>query len=168
MNYISLNIYIHVAEPKQQIIPIDISYWQFNRRYEHRTIMLLMTPECSGFLFAAIWTAPCENVSSAICRRRRPRSACASAQSDQDLHCPLTESLDTTKYMNGEQKPGWYFAHAQVDQNLRILCSFEGIFSLDAVHILLCATNIGIQSVRILWDDNYEMEPDSAREKVTL
>ena len=25
------------------------------------------------------------------------------AQSDQGLHCTLTESLDTTKYMNGEQ-----------------------------------------------------------------
>ena len=30
-----------------------------------------------------------------ICGQRRPRSACASAQSDQDLRYPLTESLDS-------------------------------------------------------------------------
>ena len=34
-------------------------------------------------------------VSSGICGQQRPRSACASAQSDQGLHCRLTESLDT-------------------------------------------------------------------------
>ena len=42
-----------------------------------------------------IGAAPCENVSSDICGQRRPRSACASAQSDQDLRCSLTETLDT-------------------------------------------------------------------------
>ena len=30
----------------------------------------------------------------------------ANAQSNQGLHYPLTESLDTTECMNGEQKPG--------------------------------------------------------------
>ena len=44
-----------------------------------------------------------------------PRSACASAQSDEGLHCPLTKSLDTTECMTGEQRPGCYFAHAQDD-----------------------------------------------------
>ena len=29
------------------------------------------------------------------------------AQSDQGLHCPLTELLDTTEYMNGQQMPEW-------------------------------------------------------------
>ena len=42
-----------------------------------------------------IWAAPCENVSSNICGQRKPRSACASAQSDLGLCCPLTESLNT-------------------------------------------------------------------------
>ena len=42
-------------------------------------------------------------------------------QSDQGLHCPWTESLDTTECMNGEQRLGWYFAHAQNDLNLSIL-----------------------------------------------
>ena len=43
------------------------------------------------------------NVSSDICEQRGPRSACASAQSDQSLHCPLTGSLDTIEAINGEQ-----------------------------------------------------------------
>ena len=50
------------------------------------------------------WTAPCENVPSCISGQRRSRSACAFAQSDQDLHCMLIESLDTTEYMDGEKK----------------------------------------------------------------
>ena len=40
-----------------------------------------------------------------ICRQRKPRSACVSAQCDQDLRCPLTESLCTMEYINGEQMP---------------------------------------------------------------
>ena len=35
-----------------------------------------------------------------------------SAQSDQCLRCPLTESLDTIKCINGEQIPRWDFAQA--------------------------------------------------------
>ena len=38
--------------------------------------------------------------------------ACGSAQSDQCLRCPLTESLDTMKCINGEQIPRWDFAQA--------------------------------------------------------
>ena len=77
------------------------------------------------------WAAPCENVSLGICGQRRPRSDCASAQSDQGLHCPLTESLGNTECMNREQRRG-YFAHAQDDLNLRVLCMCQGISSLDA------------------------------------
>ena len=32
--------------------------------------------------------------------------------------------------MDGEQKPVWYFAHAQDDLNQRMLRMFERIFSL--------------------------------------
>ena len=35
--------------------------------------------------------------------KQRPKSDCASAQSDQDLRCPQTESLDTIECFNGEQ-----------------------------------------------------------------
>ena len=57
----------------------------------------------------------------------------ASTQSDQVLHCSLTESLDIAKCMNGEQRPRWYFAHAQDDLNLRILC----IDTLDTAHMII-------------------------------
>ena len=59
--------------------------------------------------------APWENVSSRKCGQRRPRSACAFAQSDQGLRCPLTESLDTIECFDGEQMPGWDFAHVRDD-----------------------------------------------------
>ena len=51
-----------------------------------------------------IWAAPCENESSDICGQRRTGSACTSVQSDQGHHCPLTESLDITECMDGEQR----------------------------------------------------------------
>ena len=33
--------------------------------------------------------------------------------------------------------PGWVFAHSEDDLNVCILRMFEGMFSLDAVHIVL-------------------------------
>ena len=39
------------------------------------------------------------------------------------------------RMMDGEQRPGCYFAHAQDDMNLRILRMFEGTFSLNAAQI---------------------------------
>ena len=75
------------------------------------------------------------NVSSAYADSGRPRSACASAQFDEGIRCPLTESLDTTEFMTREHRPGWYFAHAQDDLKPRILRSFEGTFSLDGANI---------------------------------
>ena len=64
--------------------------------------------------------APCETVPLGICGQRRPRSACASTQSDQGLRCPQTEWLDTIDCFNGEQKPGWHFAHVQDGMNMYI------------------------------------------------
>ena len=55
------------------------------------------------------------------------------AQSDQGLHCPLTEALHTTECMNGEQMPIWNFPHAQHDLNLLILHMLEGTFVALAV-----------------------------------
>ena len=48
---------------------------------------------------------PYENISSGICRQRRPRAACASAQSGLGLHCMLVEVLDSAYCMNTEQNP---------------------------------------------------------------
>ena len=58
-----------------------------------------------------------------------------SVQSDQGLHCPLTESLDTTECMNGKQRAGWYFEHGQDDLNLCIFHMFKRTILLDVPHI---------------------------------
>ena len=55
-----------------------------------------------------------------------------SAESDQGLHSPLTESLDTIKCRNGQQRPGLYCAHAQADLHMWILSKFDGTVSLGA------------------------------------
>ena len=86
------------------------------------------------------WAALSEHVSSGICGERKLRSACTSAQSDQDIRCPLTEAFDITKCMNEEQilMLWWYFTHAQDDLNMRnFLHMFEGMCSLDAGQIML-------------------------------
>ena len=76
---------------------------------------------------------PCETMSLDICGQTTPRSACKFTQSDHGFHCPLTESLDTTECMNGEQRPG-YFTHVQDDLNLRILHMSKSTFTLDAAN----------------------------------
>ena len=84
-----------------------------------------------------ILAALCENLSSGICGQRKPRSDCASTQSDLGLRCPLTESLDTLECINGEQRSGCDFAHARDDMILRIVRIFEDTlkFSLCAAHL---------------------------------
>ena len=52
------------------------------------------------------WAVPFKNMSSGLCRQQRLSSACTSTQSDQGLHCLLTEWLDTIDGMNVEQRPG--------------------------------------------------------------
>ena len=58
----------------------------------------------------------------------------ARAQSDQGLHCPLTESFDSIECVNGGQMPGWDLAHPGI-------CpppthSID-TFSLDVAHVLV-------------------------------
>ena len=81
-----------------------------------------------------VWATSCENMSSGICGQRRPRSACASAQSDLDVRCSLPESLDTIECINRGQMPGWDFPHTW-DLNLYILRMLEDTFSLGTAHI---------------------------------
>ena len=47
-----------------------------------------------------------QKLSLGFCREWRPRSACASVQPDQGLHCPQTEPLDTRECFSWEQIPG--------------------------------------------------------------
>ena len=53
---------------------------------------------------------------------------------EQGLHSSLTESLDTTEYMNGEQRPDGTMCMHMDDLNLCIFHMFEGTFSLDMAH----------------------------------
>ena len=101
-------------------------------RFAHMSERYVFSHCCSygGGLYKGMWAAQCENVSSGICGQRKPRSACASAQTDRDLNCSLLEWLNSTECMNGEQRPGgWYFAHAQDDLNLRILHARRHFFA---------------------------------------
>ena len=100
-----------------------------------------------------------------------PRSACASAQG---LHCPVTESLDTTKCIYGEQTTGWYFVCAQYDLNLLILCMFEGSVSLDAAYMkknLATQSRPSLRHKYILsshWIFNGQRRPWSDRNNVQM
>ena len=63
-------------------------------------------------------------------RTTKVRISLSSAQFDQGLHSPLTESLDTIECMNREQRPGCYFVHVQDVMTPHILRTFEGTFHL--------------------------------------
>ena len=65
-------------------------------------------------------SAPCEKVSLGICGHRRQGSDC--------LRRPQAESLDIIEIIDGEQMPGWDFAHVQEDVNPHILRMLEGTF----------------------------------------
>ena len=84
-----------------------------------------------------MWASPCKNMSSGIRGQWGPRSACASAQSDQVLHCPLTELFKTTECINGEQRPGFWKTAIllcpiwQDGLNQCLLYMFEDTFSFD-------------------------------------
>ena len=60
---------------------VELFWWSLNSQFIEK----------SWRCFRTNWAVPCENVSSGMYGQRRHKSACASAQSDQDLHCPLTE-----------------------------------------------------------------------------
>ena len=89
-------------------------------------------PAILHYILKTIWAPSCENMSLAICGQWWPRTACAFTQSDQVLHCLLTESLDTTECMNRGQRLGGYSVHVQDDLNLHSLRMFKGTFSLDS------------------------------------
>ena len=84
-----------------------------------------------------IWAPLRKNVPLDHVRTVKAQIRLHNAQSDLGLHCLLTESLDTTEYINGEQRPRWYLANAQDDLNLHILSLFKDSFSLDMAHLLL-------------------------------
>ena len=99
-----------------------------------RIIKQMQYPSCPKQLYLADFVfSNMRNVSSGICGKRRPRSVCASPQSDQDFRCPLTESLYTKKCINGEQMAGWNFG---MNLHLCILRMPEDTFLLGTSHIM--------------------------------
>ena len=63
--------------------------------------------------------ATSENVPSDMCAQRRLRSACATAQADQSLRCPLKETLQAQLSNNAISEDSDQTANAQGDLNLR-------------------------------------------------
>ena len=70
-----------------------------------------------------------------------------------------TNRIIGTESINGEQRPGWYFAHGQDDLNLDILHMFEGTFSLNS---LLASGDF----CRLLIIFANSLDPDQARQNV--
>ena len=90
---------------------------------------------------------PCKNVSSGICGQWRQRSAYASMQSDQGLHCLLAESLDATESMKGEQmKTPWYFGHVQGIWICMFCACSKAFFSTWHSPFCICSSLQGVQS----------------------
>ena len=65
-----------------------------------------------------------------MCAQQRLKSACASAQSDQCLHCPHDVILHPCED---------FVQTAQADLNLRWAQMSEGTFSDDEDHLTFCA-----------------------------
>ena len=74
---------------------------------------LIRLCRCAGW---SVWARSCENVSYAICKQQRRRSACASVQSDQHLCCLLLKQYDM------------YTCYIQSFTILASFCSWAGWF----------------------------------------
>ena len=104
----------------------------FRLRHRQKIVVdTIMTHSSERMLEIAKEVKPLHNLHyhclCGICGQQRPRSACA-------FTVKLGPSLSANIIigcMNGEQRSRWYFAHAQDNVNLRILCMLEGTFLLD-------------------------------------
>ena len=106
--------------------------------------------ETVGFLTVTrIWVTLCENVSSGMCGQRRPRLACASAQADQGIRCPLTlighyrmHQWRTNARMRLCACVGWIW--------ICILRMLEDSFSLGEVHLsIYFMTSVSLESFEL-------------------
>ena len=88
----------------------------------------------AGLNVSCIWAASWQNQQNGMCAQRRLRSAWASAQSDQSLHCPHEESLGP---LNAQRRLWSDWANAQAYLSLRwctvilLVLSWGGSFSFD-------------------------------------
>ena len=76
----------------------------------------------------------------------RPRSACASAQADHGLHCPLTESVDTVVSVDEKRMLRSDCTHAHANLDLHVRCSHivQGPFSCVAHRMVIINLNCSI------------------------
>ena len=70
-----------------------------------------------------------------ISGQRGPRSACASAQADQGLHCPLTISLDKTYYFIVSGEISVYLMKIKVESITSELISYHFTIVNDTIYI---------------------------------
>ena len=79
----------------------------FSWYYWQATIIIYR--ECSFFctfsFYAYIWCTMHEEDPYTFCGQRRPWSACANAQADLGLRCPLTEAVDTVFLSTNKECP---------------------------------------------------------------
>ena len=93
-----------------------------------------------------IWYATHEKSPYAICGQHRPWSACAYAQADLDLRCPLTdsESIDIVVYVNEQRMSRSECTDAHAHLDIRCSHRHKGLFPT------LCnMLNYGVQILRI-------------------
>ena len=80
-----------------------------------------------------IWAAPCENVSSGVCRHRRPS---ASAHPDQGFYCLLTEYFSTKECLKGEKAR-------------MIICACKGLY--EAAHLRMLERTFPLDAANLIW-----------------
>ena len=89
----------------------------FTPHYIHNNFHQITRDPFYGILYKP--TVTCENMPSGLCVQRKPRSACASTQSDQGIRCPFTESLDTINNVAKHQMSRPDRADVQADLVIR-------------------------------------------------
>ena len=82
---------------------LKLTYLNVTHSKKRERILSVIWYKQSHSSLYTLRAAPCKDVSAGIEGQRWPILACASAQSDRSVRCPLTESLDTTKCINEDQ-----------------------------------------------------------------
>ena len=103
-------------------------YFSVNKHGKQVNFHLVTHDLQQNKICAATW----ENVTSDMCAQRRLRSACAAAQSDQSLRCPLKETLHPGTIQNAPREDS-----DQIALNLRWAHHIsEGMFSNVSAHFV--------------------------------
>ena len=115
MHYCSTHICSYVCTAEDMCV---LQYFSANKTAH---IFIYMTGTFSSHIrnIKTIWSVVWENRPLDICAQRRLRSACASAQADQSLRCPLEETSDPFLSKERQRRLWADSANAQTDLSLR-------------------------------------------------